>query len=81
VPTQSDRADLFDQYVTALAKMPYAVGSHWFEYAGEPAEGRLDGENGNYGLVNIKDEPWQVLVDRMARVTAGLEEVHRASGR
>lgn len=81
VATQQERADHFDQYVTALAKMPFVVGSHWFEYADEPKEGRFDGENSNYGLVDIKDDPWQVLVERMTRVNAGIEEVHRAAGR
>jgi hypothetical protein len=81
VATQQDRADGFDNYVTALAKMPFVVGFHWFEYADEPAEGRFDGENSNYGLVNIKDEPWQILVERMTHVNAGLEVLHRAAAR
>ena len=66
--TQQDRASHFDRYVTALAQMPFLVGFHWFEFTDEPAEGRFDGENSNYGLVNIKDEPWQVLVERMTQV-------------
>lgn len=77
VPTQQDRAEHFDKFVTALAQMPFMVGFHWFEYCDEPAEGRFDGENSNYGLVNIKDEPWQVLVERMTQVNARLEETHR----
>ena len=31
--TQQDRADHFDRYVTALARMPFVVGYHWFEHA------------------------------------------------
>ena len=80
VPTQQDRADHFDQYVTALAQMPFMVGFHWFEYYDEPAEGRFDGENSNYGLVNIKDEPWQLLVGRMTQVNNRIEQVHSRSG-
>ncbi|MBI2946097.1 MAG: beta-agarase [Verrucomicrobia bacterium] len=76
VPTQQDRAEHFDRYASALAQMPFMVGFHWFEYCDEPAEGRFDGENSNYGLVNIQDEPWQVLVERMTRVNAGLESLH-----
>lgn len=79
--TQQERADHFDHYVTALAKMPFVVGFHWFEYADEPKEGRFDGENSNYGLVDIKDDPWQVLVERMTRVNASIEEVHRTAGK
>ena len=77
VATQQDRADHFDRYVTALAQMPFLVGYHWFEYCDEPAEGRFDGENSNYGLVNITDEPWSVLVERMTQVNGRIEETHR----
>jgi hypothetical protein len=77
--TQEDRAEHFERYVTALAEMPWVVGFHWFEYADEPAEGRFDGENSNYGLVNIKDEPWQALVQRMTDVNGRIEEVHMRS--
>lgn len=81
VPTQQDRADHFDRYVTALAQMPFLVGFHWFEYCDEPAEGRFDGENSNYGLVNIKDEPWSVLVERMTQVNGRVEDTHRQAAK
>lgn len=76
VATQQDRADHFDRYVTALAQMPFVAGYHWFEYADEPAEGRFDGENSNYGLVNGQDDPWETLVRRVTEVNARLEKVH-----
>lgn len=76
LPTQQDRAGHFEKYVTGLAQLPSMVGFHWFEYADEPAEGRFDGENSNYGLVTIKDEPWQVLTERMEQVNARIEETH-----
>lgn len=31
----------------------------------------------NYGLVNIRDEPYQVLTGKMAHVNARVEELHR----
>ncbi|MBD3180940.1 hypothetical protein GF312_01540 [Candidatus Poribacteria bacterium] len=80
VETQQDRADLFDGYVTALMEQPYMVGFHWFEHADEPAEGRFDGENSNYGLVNIKDETWEILTSRMKEVNAKIEKIHINSG-
>lgn len=79
VATQQDRADHFDRYVTALARMPFVVGYHWFEHADEPAEGRFDGENSNYGLVNGQDDPWVTLVERVTQVNARLEEDHLAA--
>lgn len=36
----------------------FIAGFHWFEWADEPAVGRFDGENSNYGLNNIKDEAY-----------------------
>ncbi len=76
VATQKDRADGFERYVKSLMKTPYVVGYHWFEHTDEPAEGRFDGENSNYGLVNIKDEPWEILVNRMKQVNAEVERIH-----
>lgn len=80
VQTQAERADCFEAYVTALLQLPFAVGFHWFEYADEPAEGRFDGENSNYGLVNIRDEPWEILTTRMREVNARLEKIHASPG-
>lgn len=79
VAAQKDRADSFESYVKALMKTPYVVGYHWFEHADEPAEGRFDGENSNYGLVNIKDEPWEILVNRMKQFNAEVEKIHKKS--
>lgn len=76
VETQKDRAENFAKYVEVLMEMPFAVGYHWFEHADEPAEGRFDGENSNYGLVNIKDEPWEILVEKMIQVNGDAERRH-----
>lgn len=74
--TQEERADCFAGYVEALLSMPFAVGFHWFEHTDQPAEGRSDGENCNYGVVNIKDEPWEVLVNRMTTVNLNIDQLH-----
>ena len=79
VATQTDRADGFTRYVQGLIDLPFMVGFHWFEHADEPKEGRFDGENSNYGLVTIEDRPWDVLVQKMAEVNAGLEARHAQS--
>ncbi|MDP8245342.1 MAG: beta-galactosidase [Candidatus Hinthialibacter antarcticus] len=77
VATQKDRAALFTQYVNALMKLPYAVGYHWFKYADQPPEGRFDGENSNYGLVSLKDAPWETLVNEMTKTNRSVELVHQ----
>jgi hypothetical protein len=73
---KQDRADHFERYVRALVRMPFVVGYHWFEYFDQPAEGRFDGENSNYGLVSGQDEPWDTLVQRVTQVNARLEQDH-----
>ncbi len=75
VATQQDRADLFEKYVTAIAKLPECVGYHWFEYADEPKAGRFDGENSDYGLVKIDDTPWSTLVGKLKAINGSLESV------
>ncbi|MEM2885611.1 MAG: right-handed parallel beta-helix repeat-containing protein, partial [Thermoproteota archaeon] len=78
--TQKDRAESYEKYVRKLVSEPYVVGYHWFEYADEPAEGRFDGENSNYGLVKISDEPWTVLVTGATSTNFQAELVHIESG-
>jgi len=79
VATQADRAEGFTRYVQGLIDLPFLVGFHWFEHADEPKEGRFDGENSNYGVVTIEDRPWDVLVQKMTEVNAGLEARHARS--
>lgn len=68
--TQNDRANAFAGYVHRIYSVPWFVGDHWFEYVDEPAGGRFDGEDSNFGLVSSADVPWQTLVDRMIVVHA-----------
>jgi len=74
--TQKERAEHFTEFITQLLQLPFVVGYHWFEYADEPAEGRFDGENSNYGLVNIKDEPWEILTTEMTQTNFKAEKIH-----
>jgi agarase len=76
VKTQAGRAAAFAQYVRLALSDPHVVGYHWFEHADEPKEGRFDGENSNYGLVNIRDEPYEALTRKMAEVNAVAELWH-----
>ena len=41
------------------------VGYHWFEHADQPAEGRFDGENSNFGTVTIDDRVYEELTRAM----------------
>jgi hypothetical protein len=61
VTTQKERAAGFRNTVQALAQTPYIVGADWFQYFDEPTDGRNDGENYNFGLVDIHDQPYKPL--------------------
>lgn len=77
--TQGERADQLESYTRKLISEPYIVGYHWFQYFDQPAEGRFDGENSNFGLVNIEDEPWTILVERATAVNLQAEFLHAKS--
>jgi hypothetical protein len=59
--TQKERAAGFCNTINALAKIPYVVGADWFQYYDEPTHGRNDGEDYNFGLVDIHDQPYEPL--------------------
>lgn len=76
VGSQTDRARCFERYVTAALRKPVVVGYHWFEHADQPAEGRFDGENSNFGTVTIEDEVYTELTEMMTKVNAAAEQIH-----
>jgi len=80
VVTQSERAGCFRRYIGAALRKPTVVGYHWFEHADQPAEGRFDGENSNFGTVTIGDEIYEELTRAMTAVNAEAERVHAGAG-
>jgi hypothetical protein len=81
VSTQSERAAAYRRYATAALARPSMVGFHWFEHADQPAEGRFDGENSNFGVVSINDEVYEELTQAMKSVNAEAEAIHMSAGR
>ena len=61
--TQVERAAAYDEYVQNCFDAPYIVGQHWFEYVDQPVGGRFDGEDSNFGLVTVADEPYEAFVE------------------
>ena len=80
VATQAERATAFRRYVTSALREPAIVGYHWFEHADQPAEGRFDGENSNFGTVTIEDRVYEELTHAMTAVNAEAERIHASSG-
>ena len=60
-----------------LEGLPQALGYHWFKWSDEPKEGRFDGEDSNYGLVNEGDEPYTDFVNAIAAANAESVQAHR----
>lgn len=63
--TQADRAAAYKQYVSKLAEIPVIIGAHWFEFADQSPQGRFDGEDSNYGIVDLKNRPYTTLLTAM----------------
>ena len=63
---QQDRATAYSDYIAPLYEdSPWVVGDEWFEYVDEPQGGRFDGENNNFGVVDVENQPYADLVKQM----------------
>lgn len=75
VETQKERAAGFRQNLTELARRPYLIGAHWFQYTDEPTFGRRDGEDYNMGLVDINDRPYELLTKAATEVQGNIPQL------
>ncbi len=75
---QSERAKAFSIFQNLLFRLPFMVGSHYFMWVDEPKEGISKGfpENTNYGLVNVEDEPYTLLVETASRLNPLVYRIH-----
>jgi hypothetical protein len=81
VSTQKERGKALANTLNALARLPYVVGADWFQYYDEPPHGRkLDGEDYNFGLVDIHDQPYPEVVEAFASVKL-MDHKSRATAR
>lgn len=60
VRDQQRRAEAYDRFVREAAALPFMVGLHWFALYDY---GNPQGLIGNYGLLSLKDEPWEQFVE------------------
>ena len=77
--SQAERSACFRRYVVAALSRRAVIGCHWFEHADQPAQGRFDGENSNFGTVTIGDDIYLELTQAMTAVNAEAEALHEAS--
>jgi hypothetical protein len=79
---QQARADGYRLMTTRLARVPYIIGADWFQWNDEPPSGRAnDGEDANFGVVDIDDRTYDVLADSIRKTTPLLNGLHDNSPR
>jgi hypothetical protein len=79
VKTQAERAEHTTRFATEALSLPYLVGLHWFEWADESPQGRFDGEDQNYGLVDLQDRPYQLLTEAHRQLNRDAQAIHARS--
>jgi hypothetical protein len=77
---QQARADGYRLMTTRMARVPYIIGADWFQWMDEPPSGRSnDGEDVNFGIVDVDDRPYQALVSSIKATTPLLDPLHAKS--
>ena len=80
VDTQEQRARCFTHFQDFLFRLPFMVGSSYFMYLDEPAEGISSTfpEDSNYGLINGQDEPYAPITAAAATLNPEVVQRHLA---
>ena len=76
VATQEERAAGAAAATLNFAAIPEVIGAHWFQYYDHPRGGRSDGEDYDFGLVDIADRPYESLTSALAIANRRALTVH-----
>jgi hypothetical protein len=77
---QKARADGYRLFTTRAARVPYMIGVDWFQWSDEPPSGRSsDGEDVNFGMVDVDDNAYPMLAEAVRSTTPLLNAAHAAS--
>ena len=71
---QSERGQMYQNYIQGALKHPNIIGAHWFQYIDEPNTGRFDGENYNVGFIDITDNPFDEVIEKVKETTYSMYE-------
>jgi len=76
--TQEQRSKAFSIFQEFLFRTPYMVGSNFFMWVDEPAEGISSTfpENTNYGLVDVNDKPYELLTQAATKLNRKVYQHH-----
>lgn len=81
VANQAARAEGYKVFTSRMAQVPYIIGADWFQWNDEPPAGRGDGEDVNFGIVDIHDKPYELLVKAIRETSPQLNPLHSASSK
>jgi hypothetical protein len=76
VATQEERAAGAAAATLNYARLKDLLGLHWFQYYDDPNGGRADGEDYDFGLVDVNDQPYQRLTAALAEANRELPQIH-----
>jgi len=76
VDTQAQRAGGAAAAAAMFAAIPELVGLHWFQLYDYPLGGRADQEDYNFGLLDIRDRPYQELITALTQVNRTIPIIH-----
>lgn len=76
VPTQEARVEAYARYVTQAAAHPNAVGTHYFAYNDQPLWGRYDGENFQFGFVDVCGLPHEIFTQGIQKIHEQISAIH-----
>jgi len=78
VATQEQKARCYEIFQRTIFPLPFIVGSDYFMWVDEPALGIASTfpEDSNYGLVNERDETYEVFTQKATQVNARMYDLH-----
>ncbi|MFY0653075.1 MAG: hypothetical protein JXQ96_13625 [Cyclobacteriaceae bacterium] len=78
---EAERFEYFTNYVSTWAKMPYSLGSHWYQFADQHVTGRAsNGENQIIGFVDITDQTYDQMVKAAQYISDSIYHWHGIQG-
>jgi hypothetical protein len=80
VDTQEERAAGAAAATLNFAAIPELIGLHWFQYYDDPRGGRIDGEDYDFGLVDLNNRPYEQLTTALAAANRQVLKIHSNAG-
>jgi len=76
VDTQEERGVGYRYYMEQGFSHPALIGTTWFAWSDQNLGGRGDGENYNFGIVDVTDRPYKHMAEAMMKTNKRLYSIH-----